>query len=113
MPQGLWTIAFHLGDHGSRTAVVTLCEHNKVHGGNDNFYYIGDYQFKEGVITATLNSTQYNGAPDPVMGGLTEMTMTIAGRINDNQIRGLVKIEELNTTFAFIGSRRDLKQTDD
>lgn len=84
MIEALWSVEFYSLDACgsiSNGAGVVVFETGRIFGGDSRFFYIGNYEIKDGVATATLTSTHYAGPIESVIGPNEVTTFQLAGKV--------------------------------
>jgi hypothetical protein len=91
MLDGLWVGEWHSNVNNIRVGTgVVVFRQGKVFGGNDRFYYIGDYNLDGNRFVGNLRFTYYGGEPLSVF-GFTDIDqaedMSITGQFSGDDIK--------------------------
>ncbi len=82
MLEALWSVEFssNLQIFG---AGVVIFETNRVFGGDGQYYYLGSYEVKNGVMEAELEITHYSGEPYSIFGTVKNFKIMISGKLGE------------------------------
>ena len=78
---GLWTIEFHVPFIKSYKMGMVVLENNRIIGGDNGFYYVGDCYSDDKEVKGTLNIVQYNEHAVSIIPGLLNWNMDFLGQI--------------------------------
>lgn len=81
MIEALWSVEF-VSNMNFLGAGVVVFETGRVFGGDSQYYYIGDYQIKNGMLEGSIEVTHYSGEPWSIFGILTNFRLNISGQPN-------------------------------
>lgn len=82
MLEGLWTVEFRssIGNTGWGTVVF---DGRKAMGGTAGYYYFGDYQVEQNVLTASLRVHRFNVGLVSVFGPLEAFELQLTGTVSE------------------------------
>jgi len=80
MIEALWTVEF-ISTQESIGAGVVVFETNRIFGGDVSYYYLGNYEIKNGQLTSKIKVTHYFGKPSSIFGELKKFTIRLSGKI--------------------------------
>lgn len=85
MLEALWSVQFisNLQVFGSG---VVIFETGRVLGGDATFYYVGDYETKDGQVDGVISITNYNGSNLSIVGPGNNFKIKLSGKINTPQM---------------------------
>ena len=91
MIDGLWVGEWHSNVNNIRVGTGVVVFHSgKVFGGNDRFYFIGDYNQGDNRFEGNLQFTYFAGEPLSIF-GLTDMDqaegMLITGHVSGDEMK--------------------------
>ena len=104
MHNGLWTITYDLNGKGMAFPIVI--DDNKLMGGNENYYYIGNCSITQGQLNGTITATHFNGKTDPVFGNVSEIKFEISCEINGQTLSGYVREVQTGKPIPCLGTKR-------
>ena len=83
MLSGIFGVEFRASnrDFGSGIAVI---DDGRVNGGDETYFYQGQFDYYGGEVRATIEVTHYRGAPNSVMGPVSQFTLSLSGSADDN-----------------------------
>ena len=81
----LWSVEF-VSNLDSEGGGVVILEDGKILGGNDNYFYIGSYDFKNNKFNATIDIKHYHGKCNPVFGKLEEFILKLEGVSDEEEM---------------------------
>lgn len=92
MVDGLWTVEFISTLNYYGTGILVL-SNNRLLGGDQGYYYNGDYQLTDGVISGNIDVVQYNRDIISVFGNIDHFSLTFRGELTeDNFIDGTAEL---------------------
>jgi len=77
--EALWSAKFST-NMGSWGAGVIVLETLRAFGGDNAYYYIGDYKAENGIVEANITATHYHGAPNSIIGPVKQFTVKLSGK---------------------------------
>lgn len=81
MVEALWAVYFVVPNLGNQRAGVVVLENGTVRGGDSAYYYVGNFQIKDGVLSTNVEITHFAGQPNNVFGALTKVNVQLTGKI--------------------------------
>ena len=78
MLEALWSVTFVVpgGNYG---AGVVVLENGTVRGGDSNYFYVGNFRFKDDVVIAEASINHYFGPFNNVFGNVQKTHVTLSG----------------------------------
>lgn len=96
MPQteALYTVEF--GDIATsghyRNGGVAVLETNRIFGGDSGYYYLGDYEMKDGTLSGTVRVVKHNPSWTNAFGDASPaFTIVFSGKMNNGVIEGMMQ----------------------
>lgn len=80
MIEALWSVEFKT-DKNYGGSGIAVFENGRVLGGDATYYYVGSYQIKDGVASASLEVIHYAGPLNNVFGAFKKVSLTLSGEI--------------------------------
>lgn len=102
---GLWTLSYRVGNF--MYSMVATINGNRLTGGNNCYYCVGDVKINGDTLSGEVISTHYFGELDPALNRLSKFTLSINAKLGNGIMQGTAKIAELNTELGFTGNKRD------
>lgn len=82
---GLWSM--EVGDRlGVAPIGVIAFSQGKVYGGNDKYFYVGNYRIENDTFQAEVKVTHYNDIPDSLFGSANELSFTLCGGVSGSEM---------------------------
>lgn len=81
MIEALWSVKFIVPNNGAYGAGVVVLENGLIRGGDSNYYYLGNFEVRDGGIRASVNIHHYFGPLNNVFGPLTQVEVSLSGGI--------------------------------
>lgn len=92
MVSGLWTVEFISTSSSFGTGVFAL-HSNRLLGGDNGYYYAGQYDLTNNVISGNINVTRYNSNIISVFGDIDDFSLTFTGNLSeDDNIDGTAEL---------------------
>lgn len=79
MLEALWSVEFVSNMQGFGAGVAVF-ETGRIFGGDSQYYYVGAYRQKDGVLSAELEVTHYAGEPSSVFGPAKKFHLKVSGK---------------------------------
>jgi len=84
--EALWTVTFtslEEGEESNLGAGVVIFESGKIFGGDNQFYYIGDYKYdnSKDIIQGNVKVINYTGEAHSIFGTLRKFDLSIEGEL--------------------------------
>lgn len=93
MVDGLWTIEFISTISRAGAGVIVLRD-NRLLGGDNGYYYTGDYSVTNSIISGSVNVTRFNPLIISVFGDIDNFSLTFNGNLSeDDTIEGTASRE--------------------
>jgi hypothetical protein len=83
--KSLWTVEL-LTDPPTPGAGVVIFEPDKVYGGDSDYYYVGKYDVKDGIMKGRVDVTNHTGHPNALFGDAKEFSLDFEGRADSKEI---------------------------
>jgi hypothetical protein len=83
--QGLWAMEIG-GPEGIIPGGVIVCKNGRVFGGDDRYYYAGQYSLDQGRFQAHITVTHYQDLPGELFGADKELPFDLNGTFSDSEI---------------------------
>ena len=104
---GLWTIEFISTLHRLGSGVVVLND-TRILGGDEGFYYSGNYTTQNGQFSGTIDVTRYNPKSLSVFGDTGQFTLKLEGKMHDYQMEGTAWIEsDPDRKIRIVGEKKE------
>jgi len=81
MLEALWTIEF--GSYEAFGAGVVVFETGRIFGGDNQYYYIGNYDVKNDTVEGEVEVTHYSGPGYSVFGRLQKFHLKLSGKLQE------------------------------
>src|SRR5688572_14202113 len=82
MLEALWSVEF-VSNTQNFGAGVAVFETGRIFGGDSQYYYIGSYRVKDGLLHADLEINHYAGSPSSVFGPAKQFNLKLSGKPAD------------------------------
>lgn len=106
MIDGLWTIEF-ISTISRVGAGVIVLRDNRLLGGDNGYYYTGNYSLTNGTINGSINVTRFNPLIISVFGDIDHFSLTFNGNLSeDDTIEGTANREGMTDIRIQIRCRK-------
>jgi hypothetical protein len=98
---GLWSVEFNGSGESIGSGLIVFNE-GKILGGDDSYYYRGEYTITDNLLKAILISKHYKGPLNSIFGPMSETHLSIEGAVSDKFIMGLghsIKYPSMKMSF--------------
>jgi hypothetical protein len=89
--EGLWSL--EIGTHlGVLPAGIVVLGTGKLYGGDNQYFYVGNYEMNDNNINGVLYVTHYNDVPGDLFGAAENLPIRISGVFaeHDIDLRGVL-----------------------
>lgn len=92
MINGLWTVEF-ISTHKRYGKGVLIINENRLLGGDEGYYYTGNCNITDNIITGTITIIRYDRNIISVFGDIDKFELNISGQINENMFNVIAHID--------------------
>lgn len=86
MIEAMWSVRFVTNQSSAGNGVIVL-ENGKIFGGDSSFTYIGNFEVKDGIISAEIRVKKYaNVAGIHSISGSDDYILPLSGKINSDEM---------------------------
>lgn len=79
MLEALWSVEF-VANTQDLGAGVAVFETGRIFGGDSQYYYVGNYAMRDGLVNAEIEVTHYAGQASSVFGPLKKFNLKLSGK---------------------------------
>lgn len=93
MYNGLWTIEFISTMNRFGAGVLLVLNNGKLLGGDNGYYYLGNYEVKDNNIRGKVAITRFNKNVISVFGDVDQFSLTFAGQIKQDLVEAVASFD--------------------
>ena len=82
---GQWNLHFVSHFRKIDAGVIEFCD-NKIHGGDSDFRYVGDFDLAGGIFSGELKAESREGKPHSLFGFLNQFSIFLYGNLQSSQM---------------------------
>ena len=107
MIDGLWVIEFSSSLNLSGTGILVLSK-NRLFGGDTGYYYSGNYDIDNNILTAKIIATRFDTNSISVFGSKDQFTLEIKGKLSDSEFSARGNLQDNpNLTIYVKGKKKE------
>lgn len=92
MFNGLWTIEF-ISTMNRFGAGVLVLNNGRLLGGDNGYYYLGNYEVKDNNIQGKVAITRFNKNTISVFGDVDQFSLSFAGQIKQDSVEAVASFD--------------------